>query len=118
MQSSISRPIALSDVGSDQAEKENTTRCSRCKRYKLPHAFAKAKSRGNNSGNIDSNESGCYTTCYECRNNPMEKERQAKKIADRREVKEAAKRLLLKTITWEDTLRMIDAGFAPNICLF
>jgi len=118
MQSGISRPITSSDVGSDQAEKENVIRCSRCMRYQPPHAFAKAKSRGNNSGNIDNNGSGCYTTCNKCRGNPMRKQRQAEKNAARHEANEAAKRQLLETITWEDTLRMIDAGFAPNGCLF
>jgi hypothetical protein len=118
MQSSILRPITSSDIDSDQAEKENTILCSGCESYKPSHAFAKPKSRSNNSGNVGSNESGYYRTCNKCRDNPLRKKRQAEKNAARRETNEAAKRQLLKTITWEDTLHKIDAGFAPNSCLF
>jgi hypothetical protein len=114
MQTSFSRPITSSDLGLDPSEKENEIRCPRCQSKKPLQDFAKGKSRGSNRlNNIDTDRSESFKECSKCR--AKRRLSQGKANGLRSKANEEAKRKSLKCSTWEETLSMIDAGFAPTI---
>ena len=114
----MSRPITSSDFGLDPAEKENAIRCRRCENFKPLQDFAKNKSRGRNGlDNIDANGlPDIWKECNKCR--AKRRDSQAKANAARRASNEKVKSQSHEFFTWGETLRMIDAGFAPIIAEF
>ena len=110
----MSGPITSFDLGSDSPEKENTIRCPVVRVIKPLQDFAKNPSCGSNRLNsIDTDGSNCFKTCNKCRVNRKNSQAKANTARGDTNEKEKAKRQSLESITWEETLRMIDAGFAP-----
>src|SRR5277367_3794373 len=111
MPTSFSDQITSFDLGLNPSEKENEHRCPRCKSKRPLQEFFKSHVRGSNRlNNIDTDGSKRFKECNKCRAN--RRVSQGKANVARHEANEEAKCKSLGCYTWEETLSMIDVGFA------